>query len=133
MHDGHTRKISRKDDAGQKNDFLERHRALLVSISGATAGNEYPLERPQTTVGRGPGVDLAFDDAAMSQEHASLELLEDGFRIRDLGSTNGVVLNGSPTMAAELKHGDRIEMGKHCFQFVLEERPRVLKTHVLPE
>ena len=132
MRDGQTRVAASrgKEDAGS---FLSRHRVTIVSVSGADAGSEHVLERDRVSLGRGPGVDLAFDDSAMSREHAVLEASAQGFRIRDLGSTNGTRVNGNPVQSAELKHRDRLEIGEHVFQYVLEEREPVPRTYVLPE
>ncbi len=132
MRDGQTRIASSrgKRDAGA---FLDAHRASIVSLSGADAGSEHVLEQACVSLGRGPGVDLAFDDTALSREHAVLEASERGFRIRDLGSTNGTRVNGSPVQSAELKHRDRFEIGEHVFQYVIEERESAPPTYVLPE
>ena len=62
-----------------------------------------------------------------------LEFSDCGYRVRDLGSTNGTLLNGSEVKLAELKHGDRLEMGEQAFQFIIEERKRGPKTYVLSE
>ncbi len=133
MQDGHTRKLTRSQDSNEANRFFQRHRAALVIVSGGDEGNEYDLDQARVSIGRGPDVDLAFDDAAMSREHAAFELVEDGFRVRDLASTNGVLVNDSQTLVAVLKHGDRLQIGEHTFQYLLEESKRTPKTYVLSE
>jgi pSer/pThr/pTyr-binding forkhead associated (FHA) protein len=132
MHDGLTRKLSRPE-ARTPNEFLGRFRACLVILEGPAAGTEYSLDSQSVCIGRGPGADLCLDDAAMSQEHANLELTEDGFRVRDLGSTNGVHVNGSPVLAADLKHADRVQIGTHTFQYLVEKLRSGPATYVLPE
>ena len=122
MQDGHTRKVDRQPPPAPKNPFLAANRAVIVTLSGTTAGNEYELDRERTVVGRGPGVELAFDDKTMSQEHAAFEVRDDAMWVRDLGSTNGVLVNGGQTLSCELNHGDRIELGDHQFQLVIEKR-----------
>lgn len=132
MQDGFTRKVrSTAPDPGDPSGFLAAHRAVIVTLSGVTAGNEYELERERTTVGRGPGVDVAFDDETMSREHAAFEVRDGAMHLRDLGSTNGVIVNGGKVLDAALKHGDRISLGDHQFQFVLEERRRDPKAYQL--
>ncbi len=123
MQDGHTRKINRSELKGQL--FLKRFHATLVVVQGPEAGTEHVLERDSITMGRGPGVDIAFDDGAMSKEHAALELTPEGYLVRDMGSTNGTSVNGSRVMAADLKHGDRIGLGDHTLQYLTERRDRV--------
>ena len=123
MKEGHTRKLDRGDVA--KGLFLVRFRATLVVVEGNAVGSEFSLDAPSATLGRGPGVDITLVDDAMSRTHAALEAGRDGFRVRDMGSTNGILVNGHPVTAADLKHGDRIQVGEHVLQYVVEERERV--------
>ena len=133
MHDGSTKKVKREPEIPEPNAYLAAHRVAIVTLAGLTAGNEYELARERTSIGRGPGVDLAFDDTTMSREHATFELIDGAIRLRDLGSTNGVLVNGAPTLNAELKHGDRIELGEHKFQLVIEARRRAPKTYAVDD
>jgi pSer/pThr/pTyr-binding forkhead associated (FHA) protein len=122
VRDGLTlKRRSRAADAGGTS-FLQRHRTKLVLVNTSRAGEEYPIDRERMILGRGPGVDLTFDDSAMSRQHASIEIDEGGPKIRDLGSTNGLLLNGHPVQAAELGNGDRIEIGRVKLQLVVEAR-----------
>lgn len=125
-----TRKLQRA--GATEGAFLERFSATLVIVAGGAEGSEYTLEKPSTTVGRGPDVDLPFPDDAMSRQHAAFEIQAMGVRVRDLGSTNGTQVNGLRISSAELKHGDKVTIGEHCFQYVIEERERsarVYKVH----
>jgi pSer/pThr/pTyr-binding forkhead associated (FHA) protein len=117
-----TRKIAR--GSAPEGAFFERFSASLVLVAGGAEGSEYALEKPSTTVGRGPDVDMPFPDDAMSRQHAAFEIQAMGVRVRDLGSTNGTQVNGQRISAAELKHGDKITIGEHVFQYVVEERER---------
>ena len=133
MRDGRTRKLGVGDAKQTVAESLARWQASIVIVSGGATGCEYLLDRETTSLGRGPGVVLAFDDPAMSRAHAAIEFAGDGFRIRDLGSTNGVSINGCQLKVGDLKHGDRLQFGGHVFQFVLEKRERKPKTYLLPE
>jgi pSer/pThr/pTyr-binding forkhead associated (FHA) protein len=118
--------------AGGKRDldrFLAKLRAAIVVVQGKAEGSEYVLDQEIISMGRGPGVDLVFPDTCMSRKHAVLELTGEGFRIRDMGSTNGVLVNGQSTLAAELKHGDRLQVGEHVFQYILESRDPTLRVY----
>ncbi len=132
MRNGDTRQIANCGSGSGAEEFFTRFRAAIVILSGGAAGSEYALDQSQISVGRGPGVDLAFDDAAMSREHAMVEFYGEGFRIRDLGSTNGVVVNGSSVQVCKLKHGDRFDLGEHHFQYVVEERQRHSREYSVP-
>ena len=74
---------------------------------------------------------LVLSDDSMSSEHAVLEFSGAGVRLRDLGSMNGCRVNGANVQAADLKHGDRIELGSSAFQFLLEQRRRAPRTYVI--
>jgi pSer/pThr/pTyr-binding forkhead associated (FHA) protein len=113
--------------------FLQKFRASLVAISGGAEGTEIVIDQRRTTLGRGPGVDLAFDNASMSQQHALLEFVTDGFRISDLASTNGIEVNGKRVKSADLCHGDRFALGDQVFQLLIEEREVAPRTFVLTE
>ncbi len=133
MQDGSTRKLVRSHDAPETRDFFRKHRAALVSLSGSTAGNEYDLDGPKLVMGRGAEAQLRFDDSAMSREHAVFELTDEGFRVRDLGSTNGVTVNGQDTLIADLAHGDRVSLGEHTFQYVLEDNAQGPRAYVVDD
>ena len=133
MGDGHTRAMGSPGTA-IADWFLSRNQARIVIVAGGAVGNEFELTSERIVLGRGPDdVDLAFDDDAMSRQHAALQIGEDGFEIRDLDSTNGVTLNGSPVRSGPLKHGDRFQLGDHVFRYLIEERERELRAFEIPE
>ncbi len=122
-----TVKMSSAGTGPDAEQFFAEHRVAILLVSGSSAGSayasgEYALEWDGVSLGRGPGVDIAIDDPCMSTKHAILELTREGFRIRDLGSTNGIVVNGSRVAAADLSHGDRFELGEHIFEYVQKKR-----------
>jgi pSer/pThr/pTyr-binding forkhead associated (FHA) protein len=121
MKDGRTVKRSGAARGADLAAFLERFEATLVVVRGRGAGHEHALDRAKLVLGRGPGVDVAFDDAEMSRQHVAIEFTGGGFRLCDLGSTNGTVVNGTLVRARELAHGDRIELGQHVVQLRLEQ------------
>ncbi len=131
MRDGRTRKMDAAEGNAIFAQFLAKFQVSLVRLAGGAKGTEYVIDREQVTLGRGPGVDLAFDDSAMSCQHAALEFRSGGFQVRDLGSTNGTLLNGDAVQVGELKHGDRFQLGEHLFQIVIEERDSGCSTYVL--
>ena len=134
MRDGQTvKRRVRPGQGGGLSGFLERYEATLVVVRGSHAGKEHALDRDKLVLGRGPGVDLAFDDAEMSSQHAAIEFVGEGFRLRDLSSTNGSFVNGRPVYAQDLEAGDRIELGGHLLQLRLEERQREPRVHLVPD
>jgi pSer/pThr/pTyr-binding forkhead associated (FHA) protein len=78
-------------------------------------------------------VDVAIADETMSRQHFAVEVAGGCFRLRDLGSTNGVLLNGKRVESADLKHGDRIKAGNQELQFLLERIEREPPTYDVTE
>jgi len=72
------------------------------------------------TVGRSRDCDIVLDDSGVSRRHAEIRPSEQGWAITDLDSTNGVRLNGTGVRTAELRPGDRIELGST--QIIFEVR-----------
>ena len=69
------------------------------------------------TIGRVESADLQIDSSRVSREHAVIVKEQDGFRIRDLGSTNGTFLNGEPIEEARLNDGDILTIADTEFTF----------------
>jgi hypothetical protein len=71
-------------------------------------------------IGRSRDCEIALDDAGISRHHAELRPDGGGWTIADLGSTNGVLVNGAPVTGAHpLAAGDRIELGSTELRFEL--------------
>jgi hypothetical protein len=65
------------------------------------------------TVGRGRQADVLVDDASLSRLHARVTADKDGrVTIDDLGSTNGIFVNGSEQLSSYLMLGDTIRFGR---------------------
>lgn len=73
-------------------------------------GDQHPLTRPVTVLGRGTQVDMRVDDAGVSRCHAEIRLGPPA-TIVDLNSTNGTTLNGAAVGVAELHDGAVIGIG----------------------
>jgi hypothetical protein len=71
-------------------------------------------------IGRSRDSDLVIDDPNISRQHAELRSDGESWRIRDLGSTNGVKVNRRRVDQAVLRSGDRVTLGLTDFDFELE-------------
>jgi predicted component of type VI protein secretion system len=123
MQDGRTRKVD-APEAASVAEYLDTHRACITVMSGPVAGHEYAFADSRILVGRSPNADLRLEEDSVSQEHAIFEFDTRGFGIRDVGSTNGVRVNGATIQACGLKHGDRISLGSCELQYIVEKRSR---------
>src|SRR5262245_18744133 len=71
------------------------------------------------TNGRSLQADIKIDDASLSRLHARLSFTPEGTTaVEDLGSTNGVFVNGGQQTSATLAVGDRLRLGS--VEFVVE-------------
>lgn len=68
-------------------------------------------------IGRSPDSDIQLDDSSASQTHALIDKEDEGFVIRDLGSTNGTFLNKKRISESQLNPGDVIMIGRHFIFF----------------
>ncbi len=76
------------------------------------AGRTELLGSSGATLGRSRDCDVVLDDANVSRRHAEVRPSGGSWIVRDLGSTNGVKVNGRRiTGAQSLKRGDAIELG----------------------
>src|SRR4051812_3205514 len=72
------------------------------------------------TIGRSNQADIVLDEPSLSRLHARISMTRDGVAVvEDLGSTNGVFLNGSQRRSGNLTAGDRVRLGS--VEFELEE------------
>ena len=74
------------------------------------------LEMPpgEFLVGRSSECNLALDDALVSRKHARFEVSAKGVTVEDLGSRNGVLVNGKHARGkAVVRHLDRVGIGSH--------------------
>jgi hypothetical protein len=81
------------------------------------SGKRHPIIQARTVIGRGSDADITVDDSSISRKH--VEVLWDGKRaeVRDLGSTNGSLLDGSPVSTAILAPDSVIAIGRTRIQF----------------
>ena len=85
--------------------------AALEVISGPLLGRNIPLASEVTTIGSAPGSTVQLSDAGVSRKHAGIRKAEGGFELADLGSTNGIYVNGERVARRKLVVGDVIRVG----------------------
>jgi len=79
----------------------------------------YRIEKPVVNIGRQLSNDIIVEDKRVSRNHAQIKYHPDGqFVIFDLGSTNGISVNGTPHMRQHTLHnGDHFTIGSYDFYF----------------
>jgi hypothetical protein len=77
----------------------------------------FRITASRITIGRAPDNVLVLNDGEASAHHAEITASREGFRLRDLGSSNGTVVNGEPAADVFLKLGDVIKIGSTRMTF----------------
>src|SRR5437763_4092079 len=96
--------------------------ARLVPLTPGTAPT-IPLQRPILLIGRHPECDIRIDLPKVSRRHCCVALAYDRVMIRDLGSLNGLYVNGLRVEEAQLHGGDEIAIGPILYRVEAEARP----------
>jgi hypothetical protein len=112
---GHTMVYSPDREARRLEPALDRRQALLVS-----EGRRNVLSGDRVLVGRSRECDVVVSDPNVSRRHIELRRSERGWVAVDLGSTNGMKVNGRRVGQAELDPGDRITVGVTDLTFELD-------------
>ena len=84
----------------------------LVPIGG---GDPIPLTRDILTVGRRPSCDIRLNFQNVSGQHCEFSFVNGYWQVRDLGSTNGVKVNGERTTRKVLRPGDEVSISAHRY------------------
>jgi diguanylate cyclase (GGDEF)-like protein len=115
---------------------LER-RPALVFLRGELLAVPIPLERPEVTLGRALEADVRVNDTRASRLHARITTEHDAatgethYRLSDLGSTNGTLLNGELIDNELLNDGDKFVIGDQLIRFeMLDEIDREFQQQI---
>ena len=109
---------ARAQEELQDSRSARRGRAMLL-----VEGKRYAVGPGGAAIGRSRECDIVLADSNVSRRHAELRPLGDGWSITDLGSTNGVRVNGRdvrPNEPQALQSGDRVELGTVDARFEVE-------------
>jgi hypothetical protein len=97
--------------SGRASETSINRAPLVLEVNGT----RHPLQPPGLVIGRGSDADLRINDPGISRRHAQIRVNAAGPQVQidivDLGSTNGIVVNGQRVQQAVLQEGARIEIG----------------------
>ncbi|MGL5405431.1 MAG: FhaA domain-containing protein [Propionibacteriaceae bacterium] len=103
--------VAAHDDPRENEQDQIRKAGLVLEVNGV----RHPLVAPGLVIGRGTEADLRINDPGISRRHAQISVIGQGsgktIEIVDLGSTNGIIVDGIKVDHATLKSGSRIEIG----------------------
>jgi len=123
--------------SGQLSGPHSERRPALVFLRGELLAVPIPLERAEVTLGRALDADVRINDSQASRLHAQICTERDDatgevrYRLIDLKSTNGTLLNGKPITEAFLEDGDKFVIGDQLIRFeMLDEIDREFQQQI---
>lgn len=99
-------------------------RVTITVLDRTPQPYRFLLDRMKVNMGRGSENDIVIDDGSVSVRHAVMERIDGGYQLRDLGSTNGIKLEGIQKEIIPLRHGLSVRIGDVAFDFTLSEEER---------
>jgi hypothetical protein len=85
--------------------------ASLEFISGPLSGRTVKIDGEVTSIGSAPGSTVVLNDSGVSRKHVGIRKVSGAYELADLGSTNGVYVNGEKVAKKRLELGDVIRVG----------------------
>jgi hypothetical protein len=89
----------------------------IVATSGKHADQTFKLKPSRTLIGTGADCDVKVEDQFMSSHHCEVRFENGNFKLCDLGSTNGIVVNDKKVREHELVDNDQFRLGRTEFKF----------------
>jgi hypothetical protein len=121
--EGHTQVYSAVREK-EREESRPQQRAQALNETRAVVSLEdrrYVLDGPRATIGRSKDAECVLRDPNVSRRHAELRRSATGdWTIVDLGSTNGVKVNGRRVASTRLSPGDQVTVGSKTFSFDIE-------------
>jgi adenylate cyclase len=104
-------------------------KGALIPVGG---GDDIPLIKDRITIGRRESCDVCLRFPNISGQHVELMFEDDCWRIRDLGSTNGMKINGIRCQEKTLRPGDEISIANRKFtiEYNLPEGRQIVESTV---
>lgn len=119
--EGHTMVYSAVHERPKAAPAREEPAAIVTRAVVGLDDRRYVLDGPQSTIGRSKSADCVLADPNISRRHAELRRSQTGdWTIADLGSTNGIKVNGRRVTSTRLSPGDRVTLGTTTFVFDIE-------------
>jgi 2-polyprenyl-6-methoxyphenol hydroxylase-like FAD-dependent oxidoreductase len=91
----------------------------IVGVEGPLAGQRFPVEDADVTLGRDDGNTVVTASRRASRRHAEVRREGNNHVVYDRGSRNGTLVNGERVTSHRLRPGDRITVGDETFRFEL--------------
>ena len=96
---------------------------VLNVVEGPLAGQTFEINATGLCIGREPTNEIVVTDAGVSRQHARILLHNGMIWVQDVGSRNGVFVNGNRVPDhKQVKPGDKVTVGINIFVLAMQER-----------
>jgi predicted component of type VI protein secretion system len=95
----------------------------FVQLVALTEGPNIPLDKPIILIGRHQECDIQIPSRKISRRHCCIAQVNDHLVVRDLGSTNGIRINGVKILEGNLEPEDELTIGNMRYQLKLGDAP----------
>ncbi len=95
---------------------------MPAQLLALTDGPSILLDKPIFLVGRDLECDIRFDSRKVSRKHCCIAQVSDYLVVRDLGSTNGIRINGVRVLEGRLRPGDELTIAHYRYQVRWDEQ-----------
>lgn len=100
---------------------VSKNQAYLKLLGPDKIEDSFQLRSVETNIGRQSSNEIVISDPSVSRVHAQIINKKYYYLIRDLNSTNGVVVNGKFVTEKQLANQDQIKLGEAVLKFYYEE------------
>ncbi len=107
----------------------------LVCTTASGESKIYPLNKSRLVIGRSVEADLSLLDPLVSRKHCVIEKRENAFIVRNVSTTNPLLLNDNAIAEKRLYTGDQLKIGSAALAFI-SDRPEDVKkldTHMITQ
>ncbi len=109
---------------GQDGKSFLLHEASLRIVTGPAQGRIFPVNKEKVTLGKSGDNDLVLADEFVSRYHAEVSFKNGDFFVRDLGSKNGILVEGKRVQGAILRPFSTIGIGQNEIEFLVSREDR---------
>ncbi|MFN0056668.1 MAG: FHA domain-containing protein [Planctomycetales bacterium] len=97
---------------------------MAASLIPTEGGSSIALDKPIVLIGRHQECDISLQSSSkVSRRHCCIVQVGDRYVLRDLGSMNGIRVNGHRMVETELSPGDEVAIADVCFRFLRDDPP----------
>ena len=97
----------------------------IVLVFRKSVVKKYTFTKDSITIGRDGTNDIVIDNLIVSNFHAKIDRIGDAYILTDLQSTNGTFVNREKIVTHQLKHKDKIIIGKHLLFFAMSKKDQL--------